>query len=371
MTDEITDVDIAELLLDPDNPRLPESIARDQQSMLDYIAGTTSIEELMEAIAENDFFPGEPIIVVPDGAGKFIVVEGNRRLTAVRLLNDPHACSAPGERMKVIAAKAKHKPVKLPVVKRKLRSEVLPYLGFRHITGIKQWEPLAKARYIEQLFDLTDKQLSAKARYSDVARAIGSRRDYIKRNLDALAVYKTIKEDEFYGIEGLNDESLKFSVLSTALADERIGSFVGIHILDEATDEYVPADPIVNSSTLNGKAISELTSWLYEKDKKGKTRIGESRNLRHLSAVVANTKALAAFRNGSLLKIAYQLTSDITADFIEFLYQAESALAEAATMVATVQYDDDAYQVARRLRENIKMIGQTLKDKQRQDSDEF
>ena len=29
--------------------------------MIDYIADTTAIEELMEAIAENDFFLGEPI----------------------------------------------------------------------------------------------------------------------------------------------------------------------------------------------------------------------------------------------------------------------------------------------------------------------
>ena len=67
MTDEIRWIPIEMLLLDPENPRLPESLARDQQTMLDYIAETTTIEELMDAIAENDFFPGEPIIVVPSG----------------------------------------------------------------------------------------------------------------------------------------------------------------------------------------------------------------------------------------------------------------------------------------------------------------
>lgn len=371
MTDAITTVHIKDLFLDPENPRLPESVERDQQSMLDYIAETTSIEELMEAIAENDFFQGEPIIVVPDqkNKGKYIVVEGNRRLTAVKLLHDPAICSSPGVRMRAIAGEAKYKPDEIPVVTRNTRSEVLPYLGFRHITGVKQWEPLAKARYIEQLFALTDNKLQAKIRYTDIARAIGSRRDHIKRNLDALAVYKVIEDADFYEIERLDDKSIKFAVLSTAIADERIGYFVGTHSKD-ADGEYISTDPIVNSSKLNKKAISELAHWLYEKDKKGKTKVGESRKLRELSAVVANPKALAAFRAGSTLSIAYQLTSDVSADFIELLNQADGLLTEASSMVATVQYEEDAYQVARRISENIKLIGRELKEKNRQE-DEF
>jgi len=69
--------------------------------MRDYIKETTSIEELMVTIAENGFFPGEPPIVEPSDkeTGKFVVVEGNRQLTAVKLLNDPSFCTHPGERM--------------------------------------------------------------------------------------------------------------------------------------------------------------------------------------------------------------------------------------------------------------------------------
>lgn len=42
MNDEIEQVDISNLLLDPENPRLPESVGRDQIAMLDYIAETTA-----------------------------------------------------------------------------------------------------------------------------------------------------------------------------------------------------------------------------------------------------------------------------------------------------------------------------------------
>ena len=137
MNDEIEQVDISNLLLDPENPRLPESVGRDQIAMLDYIAETTAIEELMLAIGENGFFPGEPLVVVPhpDDAKQLLVVEGNRRLTALKLLSAPTSISNPGARMRIISQDAKHRPSMIPVVRREHRKDVLPYLGFRHITG--------------------------------------------------------------------------------------------------------------------------------------------------------------------------------------------------------------------------------------------
>lgn len=357
---------INNLLLDPSNPRLPETVARTQEAMLDYIAQTTSIEELMEAIAQNGFFPGEPVVVTPEGApeGKLIVIEGNRRVTAVKLLNDPDLLSKKSEKIKSISEHAKYQTSKLPVVKKSTRSEVLPYLGFRHITGVKQWEPLAKARYIEQLYDLTDKNLSHKDREAEVARQIGSRRDHIRRNLSALAVYKQIRDSDFYGIENLGEESIKFAVLSTAVSDDRIGKFVGV----ECDEDKKP--PIEDPISLDKSNIKDLTHWLYARDDRGQTRVGESRNLRQLSAVVANPRALAQFKSGAPLKVAYQQTSDVKADFMELLYQADTALSEAAGMVAGVPYTEESLTISRRIQDTIKLIGREQVEKKRQKEDD-
>ncbi len=338
--------------------------------MLNYIAESTSIEELMEAIGENNYFPGEPLIVVPGGKNTYIVVEGNRRLTALKLLLDPTKSSEPGARMREISRNARFKPQQVPVVIRPNRAEVLPYLGYRHITGVKQWDPLAKARYIEQLLNLTNASQSPKTRYGEVARTIGSRRDHIKRNLDALAVYKIVKEAAFYEIEDLNESSIKFSVLSTALADDRIGVFVGLTSRDN-DGNYETKDPIFDPQGLQQKPIEELIRWLFQRDKKGRTRVGESRNLRLLSAIVDSPRALTAMRSGAPLKIAYQLTADLTRDFVELLYQAEASLTEASSMVATVEYEDEAFQVVRRILENIKLIGRELKEKHRAEDEDF
>lgn len=84
---------------------------------------------------------------------------------------------------------------------------------------------------------------------------------------------------------------------------------------DEAGD-FIEQDPIVMPACLKKQPIRELIQWLFERDLIGRTRVGESRNLRLLAAVIANPKALAAFRNNSALKIAYQMTYDSTPGFV-------------------------------------------------------
>lgn len=341
--------------------------------MMAFIAESTAIEDLMQAIGQNGFFEGEPVVAILE-KNKFVVVEGNRRLTAVRLLNNPHTIAKPSARIVGIANDAKHKPKSIPVIVRKTREEVLPYLGFRHITGVKQWEPLAKARYIEQIFQTTDKGISPEARYAQVAKTIGSRKDHIHRNLDALAVYRQIKDSDFYDIPDLSERSIRFAVLSTAVADERIGIYVGVAKEAEGDEEEFedsfPTNPIIDPKALNKNHIKELAEWLYKTNDKGETRVGESRNLRQLSAVVSTPKALEAFKSGSTLSYAYRLTKGAGEELKELLYEAENILTRAVGFVANVEYEEESYELAKQLREKVILIGKTLKDKQTS-SDDF
>lgn len=354
-------VALDQLYLDPQNPRLPTSINRSQQDMLDYLAKYTSIEDLMNAIAENNYFSGEPLIAFKDNT-KFYVVEGNRRLTALKLINNPYEISNPSSRSIEISENARYRPQNIPVVVVESREAAIPYLGYRHITGVKQWEPLAKAKYIKSVFDLlTNHEDNLGDRLKEVANIIGSRRDHIRRNLEALNVYEIIEKNDFFEIENLNETSIKFSVLSTALADERFSDFIG---LDEDSG-------ILNSEELNTEHVKELTEWIYKKDKTGKTKLGESRNLRSLAAVISSPKALEAFRRGASLQSSYRLTNFIGEDFITYLYDSENSIMEAASLVANVEFSEDAYEIIKRISQNVKLIGKTLKSKKTDDEDEF
>ncbi|WP_323921047.1 ParB N-terminal domain-containing protein [Aeromonas caviae] len=360
----ITMVPISSLILDLENPRLPTFVRRNEKAIINYIAKNTSLEDLMSAISENGFFPGEPIVAIPTDAqdGKYIVVEGNRRLTAVKLLDDITLLERPSSRMIEIVSSNLKVIDTLPVVVKEDREAVLPYLGFRHISGVKQWEPLAKARYIKQLFDLTDVSKPPSERYYEVAKKIGSKRDFIKRNLDAYAIYSIVEDNDYYGIDEAREERVKFSILSTALADERISIFVGV-----GRD----GDPILDSSNVNSEHLKELIEWMF-KDQDGDrgTVLGESRNIKLLSQVVSNPRAIQVLRQGNSLEYSYKLTKGVNEDFKGALYAADQSLSNAAAVVANVEFSEDLYEIATSISKKIKLIGAALKDKKVPD-DEF
>src|SRR4051794_586654 len=80
---------VEELHPDPQNPRLPSSVwdAEDDELYV-YIDRFHDAVGLAESLASFGFFPSEPLVVVPSGGG-FRVVEGNRRLTALKGLTNP------------------------------------------------------------------------------------------------------------------------------------------------------------------------------------------------------------------------------------------------------------------------------------------
>ncbi len=361
---DIKFIDISNLELDLENPRLPEYLKKNQKNIVAHIAQTTSIEDLMQAISANGFFAGEPLIAIEKG-GKYIVLEGNRRLTAVMLLNNPSLLAKPSAKILEIASSTLEPPKQLPVVVKNSRAEVLPYLGFRHITGVKQWEPLAKARYIKSLYDITSPDLQPSERYAEVAKNIGSRRDHIRRNLDALAVYRVICDADFYNIDDLNEDSLHFAVLSTAIADERLGRFIGVY--EKNGDEIKHTHPGENPEKLDKENIREMVRWIFEKNENGETKVGESRNLRQLSVIVDTPKALAAFREGATLAYAYRLTKGAGEELREMLYEVEGIISRAAGIVAHVDFDNDSFSLITQIKDNVNLIGRTLKSKQEAD----
>ncbi len=292
-------IPIQNLKFDPYNPRLPSSVnGEDQSAVLEWMLRDASILELMGSIGEKGYFPGEPLLVVQDKSsqGIYKVVEGNRRLCAVKLLHNPDVAPVRQKSVRVVSEGALNKPDTLPVLIYNDRSEILSYLGYRHVTGIKQWDPLAKAKYLKQL-KITVESEEPATQYKTLAKTIGSRADYVAALLTSLSVYDQIKESDFFGIKSLNEESIDFSVLTTALSYNNIVSFIGLSSR---------ADPTL--SGLNNDHLKELTQWLFERIAEGRTRLGESRNLSMLNNVVSHEKALSSFRAGKPLKEAELLT---------------------------------------------------------------
>jgi hypothetical protein len=327
-------VGIDRLLLDEENPRLPEDLVpRTQEKMIAYIASKGAIEDLMSSIGKNGFFVGEALVAYRnsnDKPGQLRIIEGNRRLTAVKLILKPSLYpSRPS--IKDLADSAKHKDrlSELPVVIFPSRDEVLPYLGSRHIVGVRQWEPLAKARYMRQLFNSLHKPgKSPKEGYRAVAEQIGSykRTDYIKSNLDGLAVYEVMDEKNFFGIKGLSEESIDFGTLYTAVGYDPVAEYIGAAKYNAKTKAYDRLEPINSPSVLKADKVKRLTEWLYKENEDGETVVGESRRLPMLAKVLASPEARKELESGASLDIAYGHTSGVNDDLMEHIQAARKYL---------------------------------------------
>lgn len=103
MNPEFKYISIENVLLDTNYPRLPKSKqGKDEKTVIEFMLLEAATLELMLAIAENDFFAGELLLVIKDETedGKYVVIEGNRRLTAVKLLHNPELTSVKKNRYK-------------------------------------------------------------------------------------------------------------------------------------------------------------------------------------------------------------------------------------------------------------------------------
>ena len=155
------------LFLDPENPRIPPTgKPLSQPELITELVQHDDVEELASNIKVNGFFPTEPLVVVKE-KGKHIVVEGNRRLAACKLLVNPEL--APPEFLsKFRALSTSVQPGvfnAIPVVIAPDRDSTIPVIIARHTsTQIQRWETAMQANFYRKLVNsgLSVAQIAAK-----------------------------------------------------------------------------------------------------------------------------------------------------------------------------------------------------------------
>lgn len=291
-------VDISSLGFDPENPRLPDRLkSAPDAEIIEFMIEEANISELMLSIAENGYFWGEPLLVVPSGHNaNFIVVEGNRRLTSLKLLasNDPAPSSV--VTINAIRSQARFRPTTVPVLVFEARKDILAYLGYRHITGIKEWDALAKAKYLLQLRQTLN--MDDASAHKALAKQIGSKSSTVAKMLAGLKLLDTAEVNGILKNIKLKKEDIPFSLLTTGIGWDSVASFVGLSSPGDVSQEGVNLDH-----------LAEFFSWTFFKYDGVKTRLGESRNFSKLARIVASPPALAALRRGDSIVSADTLTS--------------------------------------------------------------
>ena len=130
-------IDITGLEFDPENPRTVERLGQGaSQGQIEefLLGGEMKARDLVPSFIANGYIPYEPLIVKRLGSGgNFVVVEGNRRLAALRSMKT----SDDGEEK---AAFAQHGLRDVPcLVFEGDERQLLAYLGLRHLSKTKDW----------------------------------------------------------------------------------------------------------------------------------------------------------------------------------------------------------------------------------------
>ncbi len=167
------DVAISSLQLDPRNPRL----GRDPSTMsprdiINHLFQHFKAIDIAESIARGGYFANEPLLAIREGS-KFVVVEGNRRLAALKALIDPSLVDGPRSKRLGKLSKDMGGPediTSVPVTIAPSRRETDKHVASRHIgTPVLQWEAENRAGFIlaKLAENYTTAQLKAELGFTD------------------------------------------------------------------------------------------------------------------------------------------------------------------------------------------------------------
>jgi len=250
------------------------------------------LQPIKDSLYRNAFFYEEPLVAVCEPLPEFgaqpvlVVVEGNRRLAALKSILDSHA-QYPSEA-------ARKRLEKIPVVVRTNRDETLPFVGFRHVTGIKEWEAPAKAQYAHRL-------VTAGYTVDRIAQLIGDKTRQVDRWIRTQSL--VLRANKLGITQEDASKGFHFSYLLTATDAPATQKWLKLH--------QDPAKSLVK--VVDEDRLKQLWTWLYgSKQREVSPVVPESRQIHKLNrvlAVPAATKELE--KTGNLERaVAYTLSRE-------------------------------------------------------------
>ena len=317
-------VAVRDLEFDRSNPRLAEYNIKPnepEENVIKILWDAMDVRELVQSISASGFFAHEAVIVSKEG-GKNVVIEGNRRLAAVKVLLNDALAKKNGWDIHPLEEGRRKSIESIPVVFSD-RKESWKFLGFKHVNGPAKWSSFAKAKYI------ADVHRKYKISLENIANQIGDRHNTVQRLYRGLMVIEQAEREKIYDPENRFRNRLAFSHLYTGLDYEEISDFIGIKPEVSESDSPVPPEKRAE--------LGELLVWLYGDKKENKPPVVESQNpdLKRLREVIGKRESLAALRAGTELSKAHEISRPPSAVFEESLLAAKRDLTTAKAHLST------------------------------------
>jgi predicted transcriptional regulator len=309
------------LSFDGRDPRLSEfgvTKRTSEKEIIKILWNVMGVEEIVLSIKASGFFTNEPLIAIQEN-GKNIVLEGNRRLAAVKCILDPTIADFIGINKNALSIPqtAKDTLLEIPVIFVDDRKEAWKFIGFKHINGPAKWGSYAKAQYISQIKNEFDIPLE------EIASQIGDTHKTVQKLYQGLQVIEQAENLGVFDRTDIQANRLYFSHLYTGLTYEGFREYIGITGIPE--DQ---ANPVPNNKK---EELGELLTWIYGSKKKDIQPAVQSQNpdIRRLEAVLKNREAIHALRDGVPLYQAYEISQPKEETFEQSLLEAKRALNKA------------------------------------------
>ncbi|TFC59578.1 hypothetical protein E3O62_09290 [Cryobacterium sp. TMT2-15-1] len=328
----LSDLKLGDLRPDWNNPRFPPLAVDGFSDDLDVYAlldDRFDAASVAESIARHGFFQSEPLIAIPTLDGKYVVLEGNRRLTALKSLVDPAVRNRMTDpRWKNISADTAQiitDATLIPVLVAESRESVAPILGYRHVTGITPWDPYQQARYVSSLIDAADSTVNA----AEVAHLIGRDLSEVKAFYRNYSIVEQARDVfQIPDVDRIVDE---FGVWTRAMTSTGIRDYIGAPAPRDVQEGNYPLpsenrEQLMQAITwLFGVARSAGDKALGKQSSAGRV-ITDSRQLTRLGKVLANTDGRAALEAEPNLVDAERAALNRSARFFEATTNAKASL---------------------------------------------
>ena len=319
-----TRTQVSDLSFDLQNPRLVEydlSSRSTEAEILQVLWEAMDVRELVLSIEASGFFQHEPLIITKE-SGRNVVIEGNRRLAAVKVLLDPSVVSSEAVGIPRLNGDAKENLRDLPTISGS-REDAWRYIGFKHVNGPAKWSSFAKSEYITRVHN------EYKVPLEEIARQIGDTHKTAQRLFRGMRVINQAEEWRVFNREDRWRNHFSFSHLYTGLDYPGISAFLGLNSAIGEDSAPVPDD--------KKAALGELCSWLYGSKRENVRPVIESQNpdLKQLNAVLGDRGALSALRAGRDLRYAFELSRPVVNVFEESIFSAKRSLEKARGLLSS------------------------------------
>ena len=277
---------VTDLTLDPDNIRL-ELDTKSQDALLADLFINENALQILDSIVKNGLFPDELPVLVKEN-GQFIVLEGNRRVAALKAIINPKIVPSHEKRIKDLVKG--FTPIQaIDVVIAPSREDALRLLADKHTqVSRRRWKPLRQAYFyyaqiergktIKNLKETYEKvdipkyikmwefhKLAKSLSYDsgEIARKVSEQRSFPVSTIERLYEDETFRK--LLNFEFDSDGRIHIAAKKKEFEDAV--KRVVTDAIDKSSDDYIDTRRL-NNADLRKKYFKKLTALKKSSDKK-------------------------------------------------------------------------------------------------------